>query len=185
MPKLRLRDITATAMLTALAVIISYVFHTVQISGRIFLPMHIPVLLCGLICGSFWGGTCGVAAVLISSFATGMPPIYPTGVSMVLELMTYGIVSGWVLRALKSGKLVVRVCIAMVIAMLAGRAVMGIASYILLGIIGNGYTFKIFIASAFTIALPGIAIQLLLIPTLILALKKAKLLNYPPFTQKR
>ncbi len=175
------RAITIAATLTALGVIIPVIFHSTQISGQVFLPMHIPVLLCGIICGPFLGAVSAATVLIISTTATGMPPAYPTGLLMVFELIAYAVTSGVLMRTIKINNLLLKLYISLVAAMLVGRGIYGLAAYVVLGVIGNGYTFAVFLSSAFVKALPGIAIQLILIPPLVLTLKKARLLNYPPF----
>lgn len=176
------RAITVAAALTALGIVVPMIFHATQISGQMFLPMHIPVLLCGIICGPFLGAVCAVIVITVSSAATGMPPLYPQGLLMVFELIAYAVTSGVLIRVIKRGGLLLRLYIALIAAMLVGRGMYGLAAYILLGVIGNGYTFTLFLSSAFVKALPGIIIQLISVPPLVLALKKARLLGYPPFT---
>ncbi len=176
------RAITIAAALTALGIVVPMIFHATQISGQMFLPMHIPVLLCGIICGPFLGAVCAVIVITVSSAATGMPPPFPQGLLMVFELIAYTVTSGILIRLIKRGELWLRLYVALIAAMLVGRGVYGLAAYIVLGVIGNGYTFTVFLSSAFVTALPGIIIQLVSIPPLVLALKTARLLGYPPFT---
>lgn len=159
--------ITVTGVLIALGVLIPSMFHLFGQLGSIFLPMHIPVLLCGLLCGAPYGAICGVVVPLLSSIISGMPPIYPVGLSMMVELATYGLVSGICYPKMK------KIYPALITAMLAGRVVYGIFNTILYGVAGNGYSFAAFVSGAFVTALPGIIIQLVLIPLLITALKKA------------
>lgn len=145
-------------------------FHAMSLSGSVFLPMHIPVLLCGLICGWRYGLAVGILTPFLSSILTGMPPIYPYGISMIFELGTYGLVSGIFSKKYNT-------IIALLIAMLAGRFVMGIANVFLLGFSGNGYSFAAFITGSFVSALPGILVQIILIPVIISVLKKSKLIG--------
>ncbi|NCA66720.1 MAG: ECF transporter S component [Clostridia bacterium] len=182
MKKIKVRDMTITAMFIALGVIFPYIFHTAQISGQMFLPMHIPVLLCGIICGPFLGGICAIATVPLCSVLTGMPPIYPMGTIMIFELVAYAVSAGILFRLIKKLKinLIASLYITLIASMLIGRGVYGLVAYIVYGVIGNGYAFKAFITSAFVTGLPGIAIQLALIPWLYILLKKAKLIDVEP-----
>ena len=59
--------------------------------------------------------------------------------------------------------------------MIVGRIVWGIARLILAGIVGNGFTFAMFISGAITTAIPGIIVQLVLIPAIVYAMEKAGL----------
>ena len=111
----------------ALGIVLPVAFHSVANAGSIFLPMHIPVLLCGLICGWPYGLACGVLAPLLSSLITGMPPMAFLP-SMLCELAVYGFVSGLLMRYVKTGKLLADLYISLVGAMLLGRLVLGLLS---------------------------------------------------------
>ena len=152
-------------MLTALGVLLPVLFHSFGIAGNIFLPMHIPVLLCGFLCGWKYGGLSGISVLLLSSLFTGKPPIYPVGIGMMLELAAYGIAAALLIKVLPD-------VLALLGAMLVGRAVLGIANAVVFGFAGNPYSFKMFWAAAFATPWPGIIIQLVLIPAVLLALKK-------------
>ncbi|MDF2537845.1 MAG: transporter component [Herbinix sp.] len=138
--------------------------------GAIILPMHIPVLLAGFLCGIPYATFCGFILPLLNFILTGRPMIYPVGISMMLELATYGCITAVLYRVTKG-----KVFIPLIGAMLAGRIVMGIANVILLSMGEQQFVFSVFLTSAFVTALPGIIIQLTLIPTILYALKKAKL----------
>ena len=64
-----------TAVCCALCVVLPVAFHSIQNAGSVFLPIHIPVLLCGLVCGWPYGLTCGFLGPLLSSLVTQMPPL--------------------------------------------------------------------------------------------------------------
>lgn len=162
------RRLTYAALMLALGILIPMVFHTFQISGGIFLPMHIPVLLCGFLCGPQFGALCGLIVPLISSLITGMPPMYPTAVAMACELLVYGLMTGLLRKKCN-------VYLALILSMLAGRAVSGCANLVLMGLAGKSYTLNIFLTGAFVTALPGIVIQLLLVPLILIVMKKAGL----------
>ena len=157
----------------ALGIVLPIAFHSVANAGSIFLPMHIPVLLCGLICGWPYGLACGVLAPLLSSLITGMPPIAFLP-SMLCELAVYGFVSGLLMRYVKTGKLLADLYLSLVGAMLLGRLVLGLLNAVLFR--AGEYSIALWTTSAFVTALPGIVIQLAVIPVLVFALKKAKLI---------
>ncbi len=146
----------------AFGLIIPYIFHTTGLAGAIFLPMHIPVLLCGFILGERYGTIVGLITPLLNSVLTGMPPIYPTGLSMALELGTYGFASGYTYKNKKYN-----VILSLIIAMLAGRLVSGIANYLLFFMIGKQYLLPMFLTAAFVKPIWGIIIQLILIPVIV------------------
>ncbi|MEA4912191.1 MAG: ECF transporter S component [Oscillospiraceae bacterium] len=164
------RSLVFAGLCVALGVALPIAFHSIPNAGSIFLPMHIPVLLCGLLCGPWYGLACGVLAPLLSSLLTGMPPaaILP---GMLCELAVYGLVSGLMYRAAagKRGG----IYISLITAMLAGRVVSGVLNALIFR--AGNYSMQMWLAASFVTALPGIAVQLVVIPLLALALQKAKL----------
>jgi hypothetical protein len=146
--------------------------------------MHIPVLLCGFLCGGLYGVVIGAAAPLLSSFLFGMPPLYPTGVAMVFELAAYGCIAGILFKLLikrigkTSGLKIVTVYITLIISMLCGRVVWGIAQLLMTTFTQDAFTFAAFIAGAFTGAVPAIITHIIAIPIIVVALMQAKLINF-------
>ncbi len=171
MSRASLNKLVLSGLFIALGIIVPMVFHTFSLSGSVFLPMHIPVLLCGLICGWQYGLAAGILVPLFGSMLTGMPPIFPVATVMAFELGTYGLVSG--LLSNKKWNVV----LSLIAAMLAGRVVMGLANIVFLGLAGKAYAFSAFISGAFITALPGIIIQLILIPVFMTTLKKVRVLE--------
>lgn len=150
--------------------------------GSMLLPMHIPVILCGLICGWQYGLGVGFVLPLLRSALFGMPVLFPTAVAMAFELAAYGFVVG-LMYSRSRWKCVVALYRCMITAMLSGRIVWGIAEVCLLGLGKNGFTFDMFIAGAFLNAIPGIILQLVLIPSIMIALNRTGLVrfsNNPP-----
>ena len=170
MKKTSTQKTVLAGLFTALGLILPIAFHTFSISGSIFLPMHIPVLLTGLVCGWNYGLIAGIIVPILSSIMTGMPPIYPVAIAMAFELATYGTVIGLVSKKTNA-------FISLVVAMLSGRAVLGIANVVLLGMTGKNYALSMFISGAFVTALPGIIIQLILVPSIYGLLQKSKYLE--------
>lgn len=169
------QKLTMTALFTAIGIIIPFLFHSVYMFGNIFLPMHFPVIICAMIIGPFYGSVCAVLSVLLSSFFTGLPPLYPVAVIMCFELVTYSVVSGLLIKVLpKRLHKIINYYISLLAAMLTGRLVLGAVSVVIIGMMGNGYSFKAFIGSALITALPGITIQLIVIPWLTLLLYKIR-----------
>lgn len=176
--RLKIKKLALTSVFIAIGIIIPILFHSVSMFGKIFLPMHIPVILCGIICGPVFGVTAAIMTVILSSIITGMPPLYPMAVIMIFELITYAIVSGVIIRLLRNRlNTIITLYISLVVAMLLGRLILGIASVIFIGILGTGYSMEAFITGAFVTGLTGIIIQLILIPWLIIILNKAHLIN--------
>ena len=172
--KNNIRKIVISAMLLALGIVLPLFTAQLKEIGDTLLPMHIPVMLCGLICGWKYGLTIGIMLPFLRSVLFGMPPIYPNAVWMALEMGTYGLVIGILYnKDIVKGK--IKIYISLISAMLAGRIVWGIAKLILLGAKGLDFTFATFIAGGFVDALPGIILQLVLIPAIILIIENFKI----------
>lgn len=164
-----------SAMFLAFAYLLPFLTGQLQSIGNKLCPMHIPVLLCGFICGPLWGLAVGATAPLLRSFTLGMPLLFPNAVCMAFELATYGAVAGIMHKALPRKKPFIY-C-SLTISMIVGRIVFGIAKFICLGFKGQGYLFSAFIAEAVVNALPGIAIQIILIPILVMVIEREKKSN--------
>lgn len=160
-----------TAVCMALCVVVPMAFHSVANAGSIFLPMHIPVLICGLVCGWPYGLLCGMFGPLLSSF-TGMPPLAVLP-GMMVECAVYGATAGACMQFIRTKRLYPDLYISLVIAMLAGRVISGIAKA---AVLAPGTTLAGWATASFVTAFPGIVIQLVLIPTLVFALTKARLI---------
>ena len=147
-------------------------FLTAQIPeiGSKLLPMHIPVLLCGFFCGARSGLLVGFITPLLRSILFGMPVMFPMAVSMAFELAAYGFVAGLLYHILPSKK--ISIYVALIASMLCGRLVWGVVCYVLFGLNGTAFTWQIFTAGAFINAIPGIIIQLVLIPLIVLAAER-------------
>lgn len=173
MKKNEIFKITFSALMIALGIILPFV--TGMQLGNAICPMHIPVLLCGFILGWKYGLIVGLICPLLRSLLFGLPPIYPTAISMSVELAVYGLCSGLLFNILRKTniKLIFAVLISLVVSQLAGRLAWGLVRF-LMGLIDktNVFTFALFIQGAFVIAWPGILLQLILIPVLILSLNK-------------
>lgn len=166
---------TKKIMLSAIFITIGLVlpFFTGQIHGigKMLLPMHIPVLLCGFICGWQYGLWVGFILPLLRSVLFSMPVMYPNAIGMAFELATYGTVSGFLYKDKKDTK---RLYFAMIVAMILGRIVWGIMKAILLGASGEVFTFRMFVSVSLFEAIPGIILQLVLIPIIISSLQYSK-----------
>lgn len=158
------------ALCAALCVVLPIAFHAIPNAGSIFLPMHIPVLLCGMVCGWPYGFICGLLGPALSSLLTGMPPAAYLP-SMMVECAVYGMAAGLLLKFIHTGKTTIDLYIALAGAMLAGRVVAGITKAL---IFSPGITMSAWIASSFVTALPGIVVQLVVIPPLVGLLMKIR-----------
>ena len=167
-----------TAICIALCVVLPQAFHAIPRAGAIYLPMHIPVLLCGLICGWPFGLLCGIAGPLLSSLFTGMPPAAALP-SMIIECAVYGCASGLLMSIVRTKNTYADLYISLIGAMLCGRIIAGILQALIFS--AGSYSMAAWGTSYFVTALPGIIIQVVLLPSIVFALMKAKLIpeRYP------
>ncbi len=167
MEKSSTRKLTLSALFMALALIMPFFTAQIPSIGSKLLPMHIPILLCGFICGGLRGLIVGLLAPVVRSMLFGMPPMFPTAVAMSFELATYGFVAGFLYKTLPKRN--IYIFFALIISMILGRIIWGIVSLFLYGLGGVPFTWKIFMAGAFINAIPGIIIQIIIIPIIIRA----------------
>ncbi len=177
MKRQSIQNLTTTALCIALCVVVPMAFHIIPNAGSVMLPMHLPVLLCGLVCGWQYGLLCGVVGPLVSGVLTGMPPaaVLP---GMMVECGMYGCVGGLMMERIHTGSLYRDLYISLPVAMVAGRIFSGIAKA---WILAPGTSLTAWATASFVTGLPGISIQLILLPTLVVALTKARLIEarYP------
>jgi len=166
------------AVCIALCIVLPMAFHSVRNAGAIFLPMHIPVLLSGLICGGPLGLLVGLAGPLLSALITGMPPMAKLP-GMMVELAVYGLMTGYLMRVLHTRKTYADLYLSLIGALLTGRIVAGIVQALIFS--SGAYSITAWATSYFVTGLPGIVIQLALIPSIVFALEKARLIpvRYP------
>ncbi len=169
------KKLTLAAICFALGLALPFLTMQIPQIGSMLLPMHIPVLFCGLICGWRYGAIVGFALPTVRFLLFGMPPLYPTGVAMSFELATYGLLCG--LLYFRLPKTVRSLYITLITAMIGGRVVWGVAEVILLGIGGHPFTWELFVSGALLTAIPGIVLQLILIPATMVALTKSGVLR--------
>lgn len=172
--KKTVKNLTLSAMFLALCIILPFITGGVPQIGNAISPMHIPVLICGFVCGWQYGAVVGFIAPLMRSLMFLMPPMYPKAVSMAFELAAYGLLCGLLYKAFPKKN--VYIYPALIISMLGGRAVWGIASFIMAGIGGSEFSMAMFVAGAFTQAVPAIICHILLVPPVVMAFKKTKLM---------
>ena len=164
------KQLTTTAILIAIGILLPMAFHMVPQGGRIFLPMHIPVLISGFIVGPVYGLLCGVLTPILSSVLTSMPPamVLP---GMVVELGVYGLCGGLLMKSIKIENETKKIYVVLIVSMLVGRLASGIVNGF---IIQTGkYSMQMWITASFVTALPGIVVQLLLIPVLVKSIRKS------------
>lgn len=170
--KRQINRLVSSAMFLALALVMPFLTGQIPQIGSMLCPMHIPVLLCGFFCGGPWGLLVGLLAPVLRSFIFGMPHLFPKAICMALELATYGYVAGILHSKLPRRKW--SVYISLIIAMILGRIVWGIATFGFAGFDVKAFGWNAFLAGAIVNAIPGIVIQLLLIPALVITLDKSR-----------
>ena len=167
-----------TAASIALCIVLPMAFHAIPNAGNIFLPMHIPVLLCGLVCGWQYGLLCGIAGPVLSAVLTGMPPaaVLP---GMAAGTAVFGIVTGIMMKMIHTKRLLPDLYISLITAILLGKVVSGAAKALLFS--AGEYSMAAWVSASFVTAWPGLLLQLALIPAVAAALEKAKLIpaRYP------
>ena len=169
----RVLRLTYSALYLAIALVLPFLTGQIPQIGSMLCPMHIPALLCGFVCGWQWGLAVGFIAPLLRSALFGMPTMFPAAVAMAFELAAYGAVAGLLYRVLP--KRTGCIYVALIAAMVAGRLIWGAARYLLAGLSHSAFTQELFLAGAVTTALPGILLHIVLIPVLVMAMRKARL----------
>lgn len=165
----RIRKIVLAGLMMALGIVLPFVTGQIPQIGSMLLPMHIPVLLCGFICGWKYGLVVGAVVPLLRSMMFGMPPMM-TAIAMAFELAVYGCVTGFLYKKLPGKK--VKLYISLISAMILGRIVWGMVSLVIYGVTNAVFTWQIFIGGALLNAIPGIILQLIVVPILVMAIEK-------------
>lgn len=170
----QLRKLTYSALYMAIALILPFVTGQIPEIGAMLCPMHIPALLCGFMCGWPWGVAVGFISPLLRSVMFGMPAMFPAAIAMAFELAVYGGMAGLLYSRLPRKKWMIYA--ALLISMIAGRVVWGAVQALLAGLSGNCFTWTLFLTGAVINAIPGIIMQLALIPVLVVTMDKAGLM---------
>ena len=166
--------LTYAAICLALCMVLPFLTGQIPQIGQMLSPMHIPVFICGFVCGWPYGLVVGFIAPLLRGSVFGIPVLMPGGVSMAFELATYGCLSGILYRVFP--KKIPFIYAALIISMICGRIVWGAARFVIAGIQSTNFPFSAFLAGAVTNAIPGIILHIALIPVIIIALRRAKLM---------
>ncbi len=170
------RNMTLSAMFIALALVLPFFTGQIPQIGSMLLPMHFPVFLTGLICGWQYGLTVGAIVPILRHLMFGMPPML-TAIAMAFELATYGLVAGYIYTRVKK-QTVTTIYTSLLSAMVIGRIVWGIVQIIILNFTGSAFTVQMFMAGALLNAIPGIIAQLVIVPIIMIALDKAKIIKF-------
>ena len=164
------KKLVLAALFLALALVLPFLTGQMPEVGSMLCPMHIPALLCGFFCGWPWGLAVGLIAPVLRSLMFGMPPMFPAAICMSFELATYGAISGLLYSKLPRKK--TSIYISLLAAMVAGRLVWGVARFLCAGLDVTAFGLSAFWAGAITTAIPGIIVQIVLIPILVMVLEK-------------
>ena len=170
MKRNEIKKLTLSAMFLALAFVMPFFTGQIPQIGSMLCPMHIPVLLCGFFCGAPWGMVVGFFAPLLRSFILGMPYMFPTAFCMAFELAAYGFISGWLHNKLPKSK--INVYVSLLSAMVIGRLVWGMVMFCCMGFDATKFGLSAFLAGAVLNAIPGIVVQIVLVPVLVISLEK-------------
>ena len=170
MQKKSVARLVVAAMCLALCLVLPFLTGQIREIGSMLCPMHLPVLLCGFLCGWPWGLAVGAVAPLLRSALFGMPPLFPIAVSMAAELAVYGLVTG--LLSARLPKKLGWTYVSLIDAMLLGRVAWGLVRLLLAGLSGGAFTWAMFLSGALTTAIPGIIVQLILVPVIVTAVQK-------------
>ena len=167
------RRLTISALMLAVGMLLPFLTAQVQLIGNMLSPMHFPIFICGMICGPLWGLATGAILPILRSFLLGMPPLMPTAAAMMFELAAYGLFSGLLRKKLP--KTLPMLYVTLGVSMVLGRVVWGCASFFLYGFVERSFTWQLFVTNGFVNAIPGIIVQLILIPPVVNALERAGL----------
>ena len=176
MKRSKLFKLVLSGLFLALSYLMPFLTGQIPEFGAMLCPMHIPVLLCGFFCGWHYGLAVGFIAPIFRALTLGMPPFFPTAICMAFELAVYGMVVGLLHKLFGRKKYLILPTL--IIAMIAGRLVWGAVSFILIGASGGAFTFSAFMAGAFLNAWPGILLQIIFVPPLVMILDSPKLLRF-------
>jgi len=176
MKNVSVKNLVLAALFMALGLVLPFLTGQIPEIGNMMLPMHLPVLLCGLICGWQYGGVVGFVLPLFRYALFGMPPM-PAGIAMAFELAAYGAVVGF-LYARSRWQCIAALYRCLLTAMLAGRLVWAAVRVILTGVSSVPFTWEIFLSGALLTAIPGIILQLLVIPAIMVALDRTGLILF-------
>ena len=172
---MKTRNIVLSGLFIALGLVLPFFTGQIPSVGNKLLPMHLPIFLCGFILGGPIGLAVGLIVPILRSVLFGMPPFYPVAIAMSFELATYGGLTGFLFR--KLSKTTLNIYVSLLSAMIVGRIVWGVAMLMLLSVYGTPFTLKMFLGGALINSTPGMIAQIIIIPVLLISLKRANLVK--------
>jgi niacin transporter len=167
------KNLTVTAALIAVGVLLPAICHMFGVVGTIVLPMHIPVLTAGLLLPLPYALAVALISPVIGTFATGMPALFPVLPLMLAELAGYAVFAYIFKRGLQLVGMKNRAAtvIALALAMIFGRAVLTAACFIMDAAVGT-FSAVVYLEKALVSGIPGMALQLFVVPALSEVLSK-------------
>lgn len=175
MKKNQILRLVLSALFLAIGFVLPFLTGQIQQIGNMLLPMHLPVLTCGFVCGWPWGMAVGFVLPLARSLLFGMPPMVPAALPMAFEMAAYGAFAGALYEKLPHRP--INIYAALLAAMLLGRVVWGLASWAVYALfMQSGFALAMFWAGGFVNAWPGMVLQVALVPAIVLALERARLI---------
>ncbi len=168
-------NIALAGTFLALAYVMPFLTGQIREIGKMLCPMHIPVLLCGFVCGAPYGLIVGAIAPLLRSLTLGMPVLFPSATAMAFELAIYGLMAGLLYKALPKKK--INIYVSLIGSMVVGRLVWGLVMFCIMGFDFSKFGLAAFWAGAVTNAIPGIILQIILIPIVVIFLEKARFIS--------
>lgn len=170
-------NLVLSAMFLAIGLVLPFLTGQIQQIGNMLLPMHLPVLVCGLICGWQYGTAVGFILPLLRYVLFGMPPIFPIGIAMAFELAAYGFIAGFLYNRSR-WQCIIALYRSLLAAMIGGRLVWGVVRVLLTGVAQEAFTWQMFLSGALLTAVPGIILQLVFIPALMVALDRTGMVHF-------
>lgn len=176
-----IKKITIAGVLMALTLILPFLTGQIPQIGSMLSPMHIPVLICGFVCGWQYGLIVGAVAPILRFLCFGMPPLFPVGLAMTFELAAYGLCAGLFYKVLPKKKS--SVYASLLLSMFIGRIVWGISMFIIAAVSSVNFSLSAFLAGAFINSIPGIIVHIIVIPIIVIALKKGNYISNELYTK--
>lgn len=170
--KMKTKKLCMSGICLTLCMLLPFLTGQIPYIGSALSPMHIPVLVCGLLCGGIYGAAIGFIAPLLRFLLFGMPPIFPIGVAMTFELAAYGMISGVMYHLLPKKK--IHLYTSLIGAMLIGRGIWGLIRWTMALLFGIEFSWQMFVSGAFITAIPGMICHILIIPILVMVFQKIK-----------
>ena len=161
--------LVVASLCLAAGLVLPFLTGQIPLIGNMLLPMHIPVFVCAFCCKKTYGALVGLVLPLLRSFLFTKPELFPDAIGMAAELCVYGFVAAWIFEVLHRRK-VWAIYASMIPAMIAGRVAWGVTKSMLFLLVSKMFTWELFVAGALINAVPGLILQLIVVPVLVMLL---------------